>query len=139
MKINIPASFDLPPVPAGWYRATPISYKVDESSAGNPMITWTIRLDSQGPDPTVPTIGRNVFDHSVIVEKALFRLDALLKATSGKGLPAGDMEVEDIITLATSRILNQPIMIRIAHREDDGTIREDIKSVKSISQGVPVA
>ena len=71
MRLVIPENFGIPPIPAGWYRVSVIGNEVQTSKEGNQMINWHMRVESQGSDPAVPTVGRMLFERSVIVEKCL--------------------------------------------------------------------
>lgn len=137
MRLVIPENFDIPPIPAGWYRVSVIGNEVQTSKEGNQMINWHMRVESQGSDPAVPTVGRMLFERSVIVEKCLFRLNNLLKAATGGGLPKGEIEVDALIAYVVPRILNSSLLVQVIHEEWEGQQKENIKNYKPIS--APVA
>lgn len=137
MRLVIPDNFDVPPIPAGWYRASVIGSEVQTSKEGNPMINWQMRVESQGNDPAIPTVGRMLFERSVIMEKTLFRLNNLLKAATGESLPKGEIEVDALIAYVTPRILNSSLLVQVIHEEWEGQPKERIKNYKTIN--APVA
>jgi len=121
-------SFD--PVPAGTYHVKITDGELKETSGGGklpggtPMINWEFTIQNG------PYEGRRLWTNTVIHERTLFNLKALLEA-SGRfneaQLSGGDIdfEIDDLI--------GADLKIVVAQREYNGDTVNDVKRFKKIS------
>lgn len=126
MRIHVPEDLSGPRVPEGVYPAVASGYRVRTSANGLPYILWEFTLTGG------EAVGRKVFEGTSLTEDALWKLDSLVRATKGEGIPPGDYEVDELINFAVSRVLNQPLTVRIAYELYEGQTRERIKEFRAI-------
>lgn len=137
MLINVPKNLSsgFETVPAAIYKAAVTGYKVGTSKAGNPKIDVELTIQTQGPDESVKTIGRKVFDTFTISEAALPVVNTKYKALTGMDLPAGQFEVDEFINMITSNILNKTSLVQVTldpRQDDPEQFRNNVKKYSHI-------
>lgn len=128
MDIHVPNSEELrpQPVPEGIYSALLESVKTSVTTNGNPFISITFVLQSQGPGEE-KTIGRKVFDNVVVTPQTLWKVNQLYFSFTKQDLPEGDYSVEELVSLVTSALHpNQNCNIKVAQELYEGVTRNKV-------------
>lgn len=128
MRINVPKNLGIQTIPPAVYRVRCTGYKTRTSQKGNLCINPELTVQTQGPDETVKTIGRKIFDGWTMTEESLPVVNAAYKALTGEDLPAGEYEIDEFVAIITSRILNREALVQVDIGLDQaGVERNNIK------------
>lgn len=134
MFINItPESIAGPaPVPAAIYRAVVSGYKVGTSQNDNPKINVEFTIQNQGPDETVKTIGRKVFDNWTLTEACFGMINTKFKSLTGNALPLGQFSVDEFANMITSQISNKECLIQVVVVPGTNGPMNNIKAISAM-------
>jgi len=131
MKIAVPKDLGYSPIPDGVYRASITGYKVRTSEKGHPLIGLELTLLTESPDPNVSTVGRKVFTNLTMTEESLWWSNSFFRAVHGKDIPEGEYEVDELINLLTSHLLQGEVLVRIQEGTGpDGRKRSEVREVR---------
>lgn len=115
-------------LPPAIYRVMFASYKVKSSKAGNTMICPEFTVLSQGPDESVKTVGRKLFDNWVLCEASLGVVNSAYKALSGQDLPEGEFEEAQLVEIITNNVMGKEVLVDV--RIEPGTDGKDRNVIK---------
>lgn len=129
MLINVPKDLKSSNVvPPAIYRVRCTAFKTRTSAAGNLCISPELTIQNQGPDESVKTVGRKVFDNWTLTEDCLPIINTAYKALTGMDLPAGQFEIDEFVGMVTSNILNREALVQVEIKPDqNGVERNQIK------------
>lgn len=128
MRINIPQNIGQNNVPPAIYKVRCTGVKSRNSQAGNLVIVPELTIQTQGPDESVKTIGRKLFGNWTMTEDSLPVVNTAYKALTGRDLPVGDFELEELVLRISNDILNKECLVQVEIRKSpDGVDRNDIK------------
>lgn len=123
-------------VPAGVYTATvsKVTPRVSKNS-GNLLLGIEYTVTSEGPDDSVKTQGRKVFDNLTFTEECLQMIFKRYLAITGEELPEGDYTDEELRDVVANGILNRECVIKVVHKpdfRDENQLRAEVGNVMSI-------
>lgn len=129
MKINIPKDVGKPQsVPPGIYRVRVTGSKIRTSQSGNLCVGPELTIQNQGPDESVKTVGRKVFDNWTLAESSIGIVNTAYKALTGHDLPAGEFELDELANRITSDVLNREAIVEVVIAPDlNGVDRNSVK------------
>jgi hypothetical protein len=136
MFINItPETLQGPaPVPAAIYRALVSGATVKTSQNGNPMISVELTIQSQGPDESVKTIGRKVFDNWTLIESCLGMINSKFKALTGQDFEQRQYSIDEFANMITSRIQNKECLIQVTVTPGTNGPMNNVKTLSALPQ-----
>jgi len=133
MKVNFTdvevSNFE--PLPSGWYTVAVTDGEIRESgpaskNPGAEYIHWEYTVQEGD------SANRKVWDNTSMLPQALFSLKGLLAATGR----FSDDQINGELDFEIDDVVGATLQVRVAQREHDGNIYNDVKGYKAVGEKV---
>ena len=135
VKIIVPKDLGPKPIPPGVYKVRFTGHKVkqtgpDSKVPGTTMLSMEYQILTQGPDDSVKTIGRKLWDNCTLAPEALWKLDQVTKAFAGLPLPEGEYTEEELIARLIAILTNKEALAIVTNETYQGRTQDRVKEFK---------
>lgn len=134
MKVRVPENLggELKVLPEGTCKAVLDALFLGTSSTGNPKATARYIVTSElYEDPSEGTsVGENVLETFSLQPQALFNINGLYKAVTGKNIPQGDYELDEFLNIIEEAVKGQEFNLVLETEIRPGTDEEFTKVSK---------
>jgi hypothetical protein len=137
MKLFIPKDMGVKAISEAVYQGTISKVELRTSKKGDPMISYEYTILSQGPDPEEKTIGRKVFDQSVLTDDVLWRHNIIVKAATGQEIPQllepeKEYSIDELFGAISNWVLNKNVILVIGKESYEGKENNKVKEVRPL-------